>query len=780
MKKSLLALFCAIGAVFFNSAYANEVTVYNPQPGEPYPTTTYLPIALNTSGTNCGRFSVSQQLYYASELSTASSKTITAITFYYTSGTSFTRNLQVWMQNTELDNFQLRESPYQGTPYMVDPGIEVFSGDVTLTDGQPYTIPFVTSFTWDGESNIIVTVLDNTGLKNNNRTDYPDISTFYPGNHSMFATPGAIRFLHKTYTGDSKNFADAGWTMENMTSAVANNSSEGNRKYVNKITFTFAAAAVAPATPDDLAVSATTASSATLAWSAVEGATSYDLQQSADGESWSTLSTVETGTSYNWTGLDAESTQYARIRATNANGSSTWSSAVTVVTDAVHSHNGISFDKWSSTSSMPTSGNYYLNDDVALDPFEPTTITLTGNLNLCLNGNTANLYGTKIVVPDDITFTIYDNVGGGILTGFVESNVGASENYATSLIVVKSGGELVLKQGTIENTYMHDSEDPSDGWSYAIYSNGSVHLSGNVLINSNNVDIYLYSSNIITLDGAISNAEKHTVYKNGGDFTDGWSTYMSGENPRDYFESANSARSVYLNEDEASLRLLLNLSESSLNSSIGTSSGQVADVNLTRSLTSSQYNTFCLPFALSNAQMEEFFGEDYDLEEFVSSSLEDDILSLTFNKVTTGLVAGKPYLLQPSIDVVNPSFEGVTIAETSPVYQTSDTYIAFHGTYAPTELTGGNKNLLFLGADNELFWPESTGNIKGFRAYFEVKGSAAKAAKKARIVKKEDSATGIDQITNDKSPMTNKIIKDNQLLILRGNKTYNVIGQMVK
>ena len=38
----------------------------------------------------------------------------------------------------------------------------------------------------------------------------------------------------------------------------------------------------------------------------------------------------------------------------------------------------------------------------------------------------------------------------------------------------------------------------------------------------------------------------------------------------------------------------------------------------------------------------------------------------------------------------------------------------------------------------------------------------------------------IDQITNDQSPMTNKIIKDNRLLILRDSKTYTVMGMEMK
>ena len=39
---------------------------------------------------------------------------------------------------------------------------------------------------------------------------------------------------------------------------------------------------------------------------------------------------------------------------------------------------------------------------------------------------------------------------------------------------------------------------------------------------------------------------------------------------------------------------------------------------------------------------------------------------------------------------------------------------------------------------------------------------------------------GIEQITNDQSPITNKVIKDGQLLIIRAGKTYNAQGQIVK
>ena len=208
--------------------------------------------------------------------------------------------------------------------------------------------------------------------------------------------------------------------------------------------------------------------------------------------------------------------------------------------------------------------------------------------------------------------------------------------------------------------------------------------------------------------------------------------------------------------------------------------GKTFTLQLGRSLTNTQYNTICLPFALDNEQLEAVFGAGYDLEEFVSSSLEDDILNLSFNKATA-LVAGKPYLLQPAVDVENPVFEGVTIGAVSPADQTSDTNISFHGTYRPTELEGGNKNLLFLGAGNELFYPSATADLKAFRAYFELKGDAKKNGIRARIVKKENTATGIETVSGEGLPVTGKkILRNGQLFIIRDGKTYNAQGQLVK
>lgn len=513
-----------------------------------------------------------------------------------------------------------------------------------------------------------------------------------------------------------------------------------------------------------------TTSSATISWDAVEDADSYVLQWKVNGGSYSDDIDIDKDVhSYSMSDLYSNMKYYVRVKTIIGEDESGWAEInfTTESYPATLDYKDITFNNWSTIDALPTSGTYYLANNV----YRESSTTLTGNLNLCLNGKTATLL-SNIIIPSGYTLTIYDNEGSGSISGYYES----APLSPAGLITIESGGALVIGEGAIQNLDV----DPEDGYSaYAIYNQGTLHMSGNPVITAATADIYLFTSKYITLDGELTNTSKYKVNAAGQVITSGWSTHMSGEKPSDYFTSAKSGyRGICVVSNEVKFVKLLALDEEEDNADIsdGTYAGTIC-VSMTRSLTSSQYNTFCLPFALTDAQLQEYFGAGYDLEEFVSSSLEGDVLSLEFSKVTS-LEAGKPYLLKPSLDVVNPSFEGVTITATSPADQTSDEYISFHATYSPTELEGGNRNILFLGSGNELFWPASDGQIKAFRAYFEVKGDAPKAAKRARIVKKEDAATGIQN--TEHGTQTQKVLRNGKILILRDGKTYNVLGMECK
>ena len=657
-------------------------------------------------------------------------------------------------------------------------GTKVYAGSfnteaVSTTDGvKSVKITFDAPFHWDGESNIVMTVVDSTKSQIGSNA-YSNLKFYITE-----VSPSRARFLHKYWTGsdqvdswvgDLDRYGDAYGSLVNDSATMA-----GKRKYVPKTTFSITPTIPAPT---NLAASSITTSSATLSWNAAAGATGYNVRWGKTSGSLDHSQNNVAATSLAISGLDDGETYYFDVQTVTAGGTSAFSSEANFNTAAVtHEHNGISFNKWASTTSLPTSGNYYLNTDVAYDFYEGGYLDLAGDLNLCLNGHTIDLGTKSINVTNGHTMTLFDHVGGGKITGFVAGDNGTYTFQG--VISVENGGTLVLREGEVENTY--PAGDP-EYKSIAIASGGTLIISGEPAISSNEIDIFLaptIPAKVITIESGkpLTNSTPYKVYKSDGMLTSGWAN-MSGADPKDHFVSANPNKIVCLKDGEAALRTALNLSESSDNDAIGDNYNQTVVVAITRStLTSASYNTICLPFALSNAQLEEVFGAGYDLEEFVSSEIDGDILNLSFNKVTS-LVAGKPYLLQPASDVTNPSFEGVTISATSPADQISDEFISFHGTFAPTELTGGNKNLLFLGAENELFWPASTGDIKGFRAYFEVKGAAQKA-KAARIVKKEDQAQALDNIENTRPAQ--KRILNGQLVIEKNGTFYNAQGQIVK
>ena len=794
MKKllttSLFALFVAVFSA--TPIKAADYTIEPKADGAAAVKSRAIPLLYNAGGT---WGSVSQQIYLASELKAqgASAGDITGINFYYSASSNVlspsSRQIQVFIMEipTETVEFEINASTARSTFLYVSAtnktaGTKVFEGSlsteaINTSEIKKAEIGFDSNFFWDGESNIVLTVFDMSAVANT-------VSTTGFGNiRFLISKTNGPRFLSKKwYSSGSYQDTDdraawiadisnnlAGREGELWSSPATQSGQYGTRSYVNKIDFTIESVAL-PSVPTGLTASDASTTSITLSWSAASSATAYDLQYK-DGESWIDLASDIDETSYTWTGRDANTSYEVRVRASNSAGKSDWSDAVSVSTEPEFVYKEITFEKWNSTTSMPLSGNYYLANDVELSG----NVSLSGNLNLCLNGHKINTYVYNIVVPDEKKLAIYDNEGDGQIYGYY---VGNNASYYGLISVV---GELVLSEGTIRNLYEPESGDVS----YAIYNNGTFKLSGAPTITGNTADIHLWSNKYITIESGkpITNTTPYSVNAAGQVITSGWSANMGDANPSTHFTSAKSGYSgLTISEGEVKLVQAISLSqndsEETFNSKISGKTGIAVNVSLDRTFTSASYNTICLPFALSDAQLQSVFGSDYDLEEFTGSSVNGEELDLSFNKVTS-LTAGQPYLIQPSEDVSDPTFTGVTISATIPEDQTGDTYVSFHGVFAPTELAANNHNLLFLGAANTLFWPNETAPINGFRAYFEIKeGSAAQAAKRARIVNRTDEPTAIDQTAATAQPA--KRLVNGQLLIDFNGKTYNAQGILIK
>ena len=133
-----------------------------------------------------------------------------------------------------------------------------------------------------------------------------------------------------------------------------------------------------------------------------------------------------------------------------------------------------------------------------------------------------------------------------------------------------------------------------------------------------------------------------------------------------------------------------------------------------------KWNTLCLPF---NVVLEGSPLEGATARPLTAASITGTTLNLTFDDdAVDELVAGTPYIIKwaGGDDIVNPVFEGVTIDATDPSFTSGDTQVSFLGTYKSTTYTDEDKSILFLGADNTLYYPQSGATIGACRAYFKI------------------------------------------------------------
>jgi hypothetical protein len=100
----------------------------------------------------------------------------------------------------------------------------------------------------------------------------------------------------------------------------------------------------------------------------------------------------------------------------------------------------------------------------------------------------------------------------------------------------------------------------------------------------------------------------------------------------------------------------------------------------------------------------------------------------------------------------------------------------------------GITNGYVLGGDRYLYTTSSlveTQVMNALRGYFVLNfptGGGANGAPRARVVfnsHETETTTDVSHVQDDNVPCT-KVIRDGQLLIMKGNRTYNAQGQLIK
>ena len=158
------------------------------------------------------------------------------------------------------------------------------------------------------------------------------------------------------------------------------------------------------------------------------------------------------------------------------------------------------------------------------------------------------------------------------------------------------------------------------------------------------------------------------------------------------------------------------------------------------------WNTLCLPFSLNSLEGTPLAGAT--LMELSKTHPQNDKMYTGFDPSTrtlylyfkdaTSIEAGKPYIIKWGGDgtnnIVNPVFTGVTMttyAASGVNYENNEYYtvrvgndglnpVEFRGSYSPVSLPLNDKSVLFLGAQNKLYWPNDDMTLGSCRAYFWV------------------------------------------------------------
>ena len=229
--------------------------------------------------------------------------------------------------------------------------------------------------------------------------------------------------------------------------------------------------------------------------------------------------------------------------------------------------------------------------------------------------------------------------------------------------------------------------------------------------------------------------------------------------------------------------------------------GDTMPLKIYRTLLKNGYfNTLCLPFDLSSAQIANSALAGCELFVFAEAEVETDPESgekqlCQVITPATSIVAGTPYLIRwktlgatitelnfSSVNIQDAMGDGVNSS------QIGGEGVQFVGFVPRIHINyNTDHNYLFLGQENTLVWPETddSGSMKGFRAYFYIpSGTVINNAPvhhgmPAKLVIRTNAPTGIENVQGDEVQCT-KILENGILIFEKNGVRYNAQGQKVK
>ena len=199
-------------------------------------------------------------------------------------------------------------------------------------------------------------------------------------------------------------------------------------------------------------------------------------------------------------------------------------------------------------------------------------------------------------------------------------------------------------------------------------------------------------------------------------------------------------------------RLLYFSDTEDLATSLPTSPLADQTITLNRNLYSG-WNTFCVPFALTQAQLEEAYGSGAVAKYLSDVTTDTEGVTLHFTpEAEGGIEANKAYLLYLTADVTEAkTFSGVTLQPagdcTTTVRADNGDDYTFQGILAPTALTTDDTQYFLNSAGTDFVLPiNNTNAMKATRAYIIVPDAPGSAQSRQYSFDFNGTTTGIDNV----------------------------------
>ena len=237
-----------------------------------------------------------------------------------------------------------------------------------------------------------------------------------------------------------------------------------------------------------------------------------------------------------------------------------------------------------------------------------------------------------------------------------------------------------------------------------------------------------------------------------------WILAPSGAIVGDYSGGAVIMKGGELAEDVRIMPSTLTLQDAADNSSVlETYFGQKVDVTLGgRTLKGGKWNTISLPFALTAEQIAASPLAGATIRELDSYSNDGTTVTVKFADVTA-MAAGTPYIIMPTGDVVEPTFEDVTISNSPLSVSKGDA--TFASRFAPITLAASPSNLFLQ--NNTLYYPAAETTVNAFRGYFSLAHPVPTGGEAKIIIDfGDDDATAIDALEAETT--ADKVVYDLQ------------------